>query len=159
MKVAVITISDRAYAGVYEDRSGPEIVRILRELPDDDLSSMEIYTTVIPDDPKLLSETFDSHSMCDVIITTGGTGIGPRDFTPEITNQWCEKMVPGIAEALRAMSLRETMSAMLSRGSAGIRGKTLVVNFPGSVKAVKSCTRFLAPQLRHAVKMMHGEGH
>lgn len=96
---------------------------------------------------------------CDVVLTAGGTGIGPRDVTPEATLDVCERAVPGIAEAIRAESLAITKRAMLSRGTAGVHGKTLVVNFPGSEKAAREAFAIVADQLEHAVEMMAGGGH
>jgi molybdopterin adenylyltransferase len=158
MKISVITISDRAFNGVYEDLSGPEIRNILTaglNFGED----LELSGEIIPDEFDEIITALDGHKDADIIITTGGTGIGPRDVTPEAAEQWCDKSVPGIAEALRTMSLGETMSAMLSRGYSGIKDRTLVVTLPGSVKAVRSCTTYLVPVLAHAVRMMAGKGH
>ena len=93
------------------------------------------------------------------ILTTGGTGLSPRDITPEITRGFCDRETPGIAEALRAQSYAETPAAMLSRGYAGLKESCLVVNFPGSVKAVRRCMEVLGPVLDHALRMIRGEGH
>ncbi len=158
MKVSVITISDRAFNGVYEDLSGPEIRNILTTRLGGE-TALELRSEIIPDEFDAIITVLDTHQDADIIITTGGTGIGPRDVTPEAASHWCDKPVPGIAEALRAMSLGETMSAMLSRGYAGVKGRTLVITFPGSVKAVRSCTEYLIPVLKHAVSMMAGKGH
>jgi len=158
MKISVITISDRAFNGVYEDLSGPEIRNILSSGLNAE-GNLELRGEIIPDEFDAIITVLDGHKNADIIITTGGTGIGPRDVTPEAAEQWCDKAVPGIAEALRTMSLGETMSAMLSRGYAGIKDRTLVITLPGSVKAVRSCTTYLVPVLAHAVKMMAGKGH
>jgi len=158
MKISVITISDRAFNGVYEDLSGPEIRNILSAGLNAE-GNLELRGEIIPDEFDAIITVLDGHKNADIIITTGGTGIGPRDVTPEAAEQWCDKAVPGIAEALRTMSLGETMSAMLSRGYAGIKDRTLVITLPGSVKAVRSCTTYLVPVLAHAVKMMAGKGH
>ncbi len=156
MKVTVITISDRAYRKEYEDISGPEIERILREgYPD-----ITIDRIIVPDTPKQIEQALSDaveHSHC--ILTTGGTGISPRDNTPEVTKQFCEKELPGISEALRAASLKETPMAMLSRGYAGVRGNTMIINFPGSLRAVKLCTSVVLPIISHATAMFQGEGH
>jgi len=153
--VCVITISDRASRGQYEDRSGPEIVSILREA----LSDCEIRREVVPDEIQAINDAFDRHTDADFILTTGGTGISSRDVTPEATRSYCERELPGIAEILRAESYRETPTAVLSRGVAGIRGNTIIVNFPGSVKAVRLCTGVLIPIMEHALSMLRGEGH
>jgi len=153
--VCVITISDRASRGQYEDLSGPEIVSILREA----FAGSEIRREVVPDEVQAINEAFERHTDADFILTTGGTGISSRDVTPEATLSYCERELPGIAEALRAESYRETPMAVLSRGVAGIRGNTIIVNFPGSVKAVRLCARVLIPIMEHALSMLRGEGH
>jgi molybdopterin adenylyltransferase len=153
--VCVITISDRASRGQYKDLSGPEIVSILREA----FAGSEIRREIVPDEVQAINEAFEAHTDADFILTTGGTGISSRDVTPEATRSYCERELPGIAEALRAESYRETPTAVLSRGVAGIRGNTIIVNFPGSVKAVRLCTRVLIPIMEHALGMLRGEGH
>ncbi len=155
MTVCVITISDRASCGQYEDRSGPEIVSILRK----SFAGSEIRREVVPDEIQAINEAFERHIDADFILTTGGTGISSRDVTPEATRSYCRRELPGIAEALRAESYRETPTAVLSRGVAGIRGNTIIVNFPGSVKAVRLCTRVLIPVMEHALSMLRGAGH
>ena len=155
MIVCVITISDRASRGEYEDRSGPEIVSILQEA----FAGSEIRREVVPDELQAINNAFERHTDADFILTTGGTGISSRDVTPEATRSYCERELPGIAEILRAESYRETPTAVLSRGVAGIRGNTIIVNFPGSVKAVRLCTRVLIPVMEHALGMLRGEGH
>jgi len=155
MKTAVITISDRASKGIYDDKSGPEIVSILH----DSVPEIEISTSIVPDDKEKILAAFKEYSGWDFIITTGGTGIGPRDFTPDITREYCDKELPGISETIRALSYRETISAMLSRGYSGMKGSTIIINFPGSVKAVKLCTNIIAPVMEHAGRMIRGQGH
>ncbi|MGA2477958.1 MAG: MogA/MoaB family molybdenum cofactor biosynthesis protein [Spirochaetia bacterium] len=155
MKVAVITISDRASRGEYADLSGPEIEKDLRaRFPD-----AEISRAVVPDEPPAILSALESSTGADFILTTGGTGISPRDITPEATMKFCDRELPGIAEALRAASLVETNAAMLSRGYAGMHGTTVVVNFPGSLKAVRLCMKVIGPIMEHAVRMLRGEGH
>jgi molybdopterin adenylyltransferase len=153
--VSVLTISDRASRGEYPDRSGPEIASILRE----SFPEARIDVEVVPDEARAITAAFENHRQADFILTTGGTGISERDVTPETTREYCERELPGIAEALRAESYRETPTAVLSRGVAGIRGTTIIVNFPGSVKAVRLCTRVLIPVMEHALSMLSGEGH
>lgn len=160
MKVHVITVSDRASKGIYEDLSGPEIQRILKEFFGDDL---ECRIDVVPDEETEIRKALD-HALAgeypaDAVLTTGGTGIGPRDITPDVSRRWCEKELPGISEMLRFESYKETSSAVLSRGYAGLKGNTLLVNFPGSVKAVKLCTELMLPVLSHAPAMLAGGGH
>jgi len=155
VNIAVITISDRASKGEYEDLSGPEIESGLHAL----LPEAKVTRRIVPDDADRIYATLAECSGADFILTTGGTGISPRDITPEVTQRYCDKELPGIAEALRAESLKETPSAMLSRAYAGMHGNTIVINFPGSVRAVRLCVKVVAPVLEHAMKMRAGEGH
>ena len=155
MKAAVITISDRASKGIYEDLSGPEIESILGEI----VPSLDVERIIVPDEAEDILKALKSFEGFDFILTTGGTGIGPRDITPDVTEEYCDRELPGISETLRAESLKETNSAMLSRGYSGMKDNTIIVNFPGSVKAVRLCTGVIAPVMIHAVKMILGEGH
>ncbi|MBD3422524.1 MAG: hypothetical protein GF398_20605 [Chitinivibrionales bacterium] len=155
VKVLVLTISDRAARGVYADESGPEIRRILLEAYPD----AQICNFIVPDEGVAIRDAFAKHADCDAILTTGGTGIGPRDITPDITAEYCKRLLPGIAEILRSESYTQTPQAMLSRGVAGVCGATIIINFPGSVKAVRLCTRLIVPVLAHAPDMLAGEGH
>jgi molybdopterin adenylyltransferase len=155
VRVAVITVSDRAFRGEYEDLSGVHIVsRLAAAFPEASLDR-----EVVPDDPAAIVEAFERHGDADFILTTGGTGIGPRDLTPEATRGYCDRELPGVAELLRVESYHETATAMLSRGTAGIKGSTIIVNFPGSLKAVQLCTRVLIPVMEHALSMLRGQGH
>jgi molybdopterin adenylyltransferase len=157
VRVAVVTISDRASRGEYEDLSGPEIERLVKAR----LWDAEVALRVVPDEPEAIFTALDDEaaSGADVILTTGGTGLSPRDITPEVTRRFCDREAPGIAEALRAQSYGETPAAMLSRGYAGLRGTCLVVNFPGSVRAVRRCMEVFGPVMEHALHMIRGEGH
>ena len=155
MNISVITISDRASQGVYEDRSGPAIETILRE----NISGCTVSRYIVPDESEIILKTLADNHHADVVITTGGTGLSPRDITPEVTTHYCDRLIPGIAEIIRSESYKETPNAMLSRGVAGMKGKTVIVNFPGSVRAAEFCTRLVAPVLVHAVKMVAGGGH
>lgn len=155
MKVTVITISDRAYRGEYEDLSGTQIIEQVKTA----FPHAEIEKEIVPDEPRQLINAFVNNSAVDYIITTGGTGISPRDVTPETTEAYCDKALPGIAEILRMKSYEETPNALLSRGYAGIKASTIIVNFPGSVKAVTLCTSVLIPVMEHGIRMLRGEGH
>ncbi|MGE5341397.1 MAG: MogA/MoaB family molybdenum cofactor biosynthesis protein [Candidatus Omnitrophota bacterium] len=155
LEVAVITISDRAYSGEYEDRSGPIIMDLLEKSPLD----VHVTRDVVPDDEKMIRTAILQHSDKDYILTTGGTGISPRDITPEVTEELCEKELPGVSEMLRFESFKETRFAAFSRGYCGIRGNTIMVNFPGSVKAVTLCTTLFIPLMEHGIQMLHGEKH
>lgn len=153
MKIGIICVSDRCYRKECEDKSGPAIAECVKEL-----SEQSVYR-LVPDVKmkisKALCELADSEN-CDVIFTTGGTGFAPRDVTPEATKAVIEKEVPGISEAIRAKSLEITDRAMLSRAVSGIRGKTLIINLPGSPKAVRESIEVVLPVLPHAVETLSG---
>jgi molybdenum cofactor synthesis domain-containing protein len=139
---------------VYPDESGAVIESLLLEaFPD-----CAVTRALVPDkaDP-IRAALAGASPLADFIITTGGTGIGPRDVTPEVTASFCEKELPGIAEALRAASLAETHTAMLSRAYAGIYGKTIIVNFPGSARACRLCAKILIPVMEHALAMVYDQ--
>lgn len=155
MKILVLTISDRAARGEYEDLSGPAVEKILAG----GIPGAETERLVVPDEPADIERILRAPRGIDVIITTGGTGLGPRDCTPEITRRLCDRLVPGIAEYLRLKSLDETIHAVTSRGTAAVRGTTLIVNLPGSVEGASFCAELLLPILPHAVRMIRGEGH
>lgn len=155
LKVAVITVSDRAFKGEYKDLSGPTIKEIIEK----NSLKAQIILTVVPDDAEKIKDALNDNLDKDYILTSGGTGISPRDITPDITSQICDKELPGISEYLRNESLKETKYAVLSRGFSGIKGQTIIINFPGSQKAVTLCTRLLLPVLEHGKKMILGGKH
>jgi len=155
MKISVITVSDRASKGVYADRSGPAIEEVLRAA----IPGCEIQREIVSDEKAAILAALERHAGADWILTTGGTGPSPRDVTPEATREFCDRAMGGIAEHLRARSLEQTPNAVFSRGEAGMRGATYVVNVPGSEKAARFCAGILAPLMEHGVKMAHGEGH
>ena len=151
---AVITLSDRAYAGTYEDRSGPVIAEFLRN---DGYEILE--TLLLPDGKEKLTAALrrlSDQRQVNVIFTTGGTGFAERDLTPEATREVCDREVPGIGEALRSYSLSFTKHAILSRQTAGIRKRTLIVNLPGSPKACREDLEFLLPALKHGLGLLRG---
>jgi molybdopterin adenylyltransferase len=157
MKIAVITVSDRAAAGIYPDASGPAVEEALRAaLPD-----AEIVRSLVPDGDETVGAALSHNAKegADWILTTGGTGPAPRDRTPEATRAFCDRELPGIAEYLRAQSLAETPYAVFSRQYAGMHGSTFVVNLPGSERGARFCAALLAPLLEHGAKMAKGEGH
>ena len=152
---AVITLSDKGSKGEREDESG----RVVREMITGIGAEVGHYE-VLPDEKALLKNTLirlvDSGKF-DLIITTGGTGVAPRDVTPEATREVIERELPGMAEAMRAESLKKTPHAMLSRAVAGIRGTTLIVNLPGSPRAVRENLSVILPAIPHAVEKIHGD--
>jgi molybdopterin adenylyltransferase len=148
----VITISDGVSAGEREDESGALLVQLLEE------EQFEVEHRVVPDErPKIAAALRELAQDARVILTTGGTGVSPRDFTPEVTASVLERLVPGIAEALRADAIRKTPHGLLGRGVAGIRGRTLIVNLPGSRGGCRDGFALLKPALRHAVELIGGE--
>ena len=153
MRVGILTISDRSARGERADDSGPAI----REFATGPLAAQVADAAVIPDDLPAIRDTLaawcDAGQM-DIIFTTGGTGFAPRDVTPEATRAVIEREAPGLAEAMRAASLLVTPHAMLSRAVCGIRGRTLIINLPGSPKAVRENLATLAPALPHAVQIL-----
>jgi len=137
--IGVLTISDRASRGEYEDRGGPAIQAYLENIITSDWQSVP---KIIPDEQALIESTLIQmvdEQGCDLVITTGGTGPALRDVTPEATEAVCEKMMHGFGEAMRAVSLKTVPTAILSRQTAGIRGKSLIINLPGNPKAIKEC--------------------
>jgi molybdopterin adenylyltransferase len=157
MKTGRVTVSDRASAGIYEDRSGPEIEIVLREVLGADLV---FVSEIVPDEMDLIASAlkrFADEQECDLIITTGGTGISLRDVTPEATRSVLEKELPGFGEMMRALSFAKVKTAILSRAIAGIRGRSLVVNLPGKPTAVRECLEILAPAIREGVAHLRGE--
>lgn len=154
IRVAVITSSDAGYAGERENLSGPAIREIV-EAAGDTVVSM----TVLPDERAMLAQRMAAIAdagEADLILTTGGTGLSPRDVTPEATLEIGERLVPGIPEAMRAYSMRFTGRAMLSRAASVTRKQTLIVNLPGSPKAVRECLEFIYPQLGHGIEILTG---
>jgi len=154
LAIAVITISDRAYKKEYEDLSGPAIRDILLSCLEADIS-----ITVVPDEKEAVKKAILGHADKDFILTTGGTGLSPRDITPEATREICDREIPGIGEWLRRESCRETLNAVLSRGYCGLRGTTIIVNLPGSLKAASFCARLLVPIMEHAKEMARAGKH
>ena len=150
----VITISDRASAGQMEDQSGPALVRLLTAAQFE-ASGPE----VVPDDKQLISAAIVAAAGggADVVITNGGTGLGPRDVTAQATAAVIEFEVPGLGEAMRRAGASSTPMAALSRGMAGVRGRTLIVNVPGSVKGATESLEAVMPMLGHAIRLLHGQ--
>lgn len=152
---AILTISDRSYYGEREDSSGPIIYDMLKEI-----NSEVIFTQIIPDERNIIAQKLielSDNIMADLIVTTGGTGLGPRDVTPDATLDVIDKRVPGLEEAMRAESTKITPHGMLSRAVAGVRGKTLIINLPGSPKAVKENLSVILLAIPHAIEILKGK--
>jgi molybdopterin adenylyltransferase len=153
--LGILTISDKSSRGEREDESG----KVIREL----LAALNVHLVkydVVPDEREVISEKLvewaDKEGV-DLIITTGGTGLSPRDVTPEATLAVLDRMAPGFAEAMRVESLKKTPAAMLSRAVCGIRGWSLIINLPGSPRAVRECLEVILPALPHAMEVLKGE--
>ncbi len=157
LRVAVLTVSDSVSAGTVEDRSGPAVVAQCVHL-----GWTIAQTAVVADERTVIEQylkaTADAGGV-DVILTTGGTGVSPRDLTPEATMTVCERLVPGFAEQMRAEGLKKNHRATLSRAVAGIRGKTFVINLPGSPRGAVESLDVIAYLLPHAVSVLHGARH
>ena len=155
IRVVVITASDACARGEREDTSGAALIHLLTEL-----GATVVQTKILSDDLEPLVQAlreFASREDVNLIITTGGTGLGPRDNTPEATQRVMEREAPGIAEAIRAESLKVTPMAMISRGVCGVCSGTLIVNLPGSPKAVRESFAVIAPVLPHALDLLAGK--
>jgi molybdenum cofactor synthesis domain-containing protein len=155
IRAGILTVSDRGYRGEYRDLSGP----VIRELVTEQLLAQVELEAIVPDESLVIAGTLMTWADkvgLDLVLTTGGTGFAPRDVTPEATRDVIEREAPGLVEAMRAASLRITPHAMLSRAVAGIRGHTLIVNLPGSPKAVRENLETLLPALPHAIELLQG---
>lgn len=156
-KARIITLSDRASSGEYEDRSGPRINVLLTEYFEKIKWRLDIEHILIPDDPNQLAALLDDskNKQFDMVFTTGGTGIGPKDFTPEVVKEFLDKEIPGIMELIRMKYGAEKPNALLSRGVAGVMGESLVYALPGSVKAVNEYMAEICNSLQHLIFMLH----
>lgn len=155
-KIGILTLSDRASEGVYEDKSGAAIRECLDEWI---ISPREYFYEVIPDELELICERlkFMTDELgCDLVLTTGGTGPAARDVTPEATEAVCEKMMPGFGELMRAQSLKYVPTAILSRQTAGIRKHALIINLPGQPKAIKECLEPVFPAVPYCIDLIEG---
>jgi molybdopterin adenylyltransferase len=154
IKVGILTVSDRSSRGERPDASGP----VIRELVSAEMGALVTHEAVVPDEQELISQLLREWStQVDVVLTTGGTGFAPRDVTPEATLAVMERRAPGLEEAMRADSLKKTPHAMLSRAVAGIRGRCIIINLPGSPKAVRENLATILPALPHGVRLLKDE--
>ena len=155
LRVAILTLSDQSYRGEREDKSGPALARALEG------KAQVLAQDILPDDKEMIQAKLREYAKekLDVVFTTGGTGFAPRDVTPEATLSVIDREAPGIAEAIRAASMRVTPKAMLSRGVAGILDRTLIINFPGSPKAALECLEVFLPAMNHAVETLRGDAY
>ncbi|WP_159518207.1 MOSC domain-containing protein [Sunxiuqinia indica] len=158
IKIKIITLSDRASRGEYQDKSGPQIKNLTQTYLNKINRPVEFQHVLIPDDEsQLLAELQNGvKQQADVIFTTGGTGIGPRDITPEIVKPFLDKEIPGIMELIRVKYGMEKPAVLLSRGVAGVKNQTLIYSFPGSVKAVTEYCSEILPTLEHSLYMIYG---
>lgn len=156
--IRIITLSDRAVAGIYEDLSGPKIVEGVRAYYEGKRDHLKICTLLIPDDADALRNALEGAAAegVDLVITTGSTGVGARDIAPETTVAFCDRQIPGIMEYFRVTFGAKKRNALISRGIAGLHGKMAVINFPGSVKACEEYTREFMPVWEHMRLMIHG---
>ena len=153
--VAIITVSDQGFRGKRQDESG-QVIR--NSLPSPD--SRVVRYDIVPDEVKAISEKLTEwadEGGIDVILTTGGTGLAPRDVTPEATLSVVDKVVPGLTESMRVETAKVTQTAILSRAVAGVRGRCLIINLPGSPRAVRECLEVILPVIPHAVEIIKGE--
>ncbi len=156
VKIGVVTASDRASAGIYEDLSGKAIMDTMKEYLKNEF---EIFYRCVPDELEKIKEALVElcdDKECALVVTTGGTGPAPRDVTPEATQEVCEKLLPGFAEQMRAVSLKYVPTAILSRQIAGIRGKSLIINLPGKPKSIRECLDAVFPAVPYCIDLIGG---
>ena len=157
IKISVITLSDRAYQGIYNDKSGPLVSKLLRDFFEDRNRPVLIENFLIPDDETMLESLLRkvSEEEVDIVVTTGGTGIGSRDITPDVVSRLLDKEIPGIMELIRYKYGSLKPNALLSRSIAGVIGKSLIYTLPGSTKAVHEYLSEISPTLEHSIRMLN----
>jgi len=155
IRAGVLTLSDKGSRGEREDLSGPEAIRMLREV-----GIETVHSEVVPDEAEIIAAKlveFADRLGLDLVVTTGGTGVSPRDVTPDATLRVIDREIPGMAEAMRRESMLKTPHAMISRAVAGTRGQTLIVNLPGSPKGVRETLAVILPAIKHAIEKIKGD--
>ncbi len=155
-KIGIITASDRASAGVYEDLSGQAIIDTMKDYLSSEWEPVYRIMPDIQDDIEHAMIELADHEQCCLIVTTGGTGPAKRDVTPEATENVCEKMMPGFGELMRQVSLQYVPTAILSRQTAGIRGKSLIINLPGKPKSIRECLDAVFPAVPYCIDLIEG---
>ncbi|MCK5237817.1 MAG: molybdopterin adenylyltransferase [Deltaproteobacteria bacterium] len=156
LKIGIVTVSDRASRGEYEDKGGPAVHAELKEML---LSEFDVITKIVPDEKDILNNTLTEladNAECSLVITTGGTGPAPRDITPDVTQEVCERILPGFGELMRQVSLKKVPTAILSRQIAGTRGSTLIINLPGKPSAIKECLEAVMPAIPDCIDLLGG---
>ncbi|MEW4531051.1 molybdopterin adenylyltransferase [Maioricimonas sp. JC845] len=156
VRIGIVTVSDRASRGEYEDRGGPALREYLTEVM---ATPWEAVARIVPDERPVLEETLIElcdREECCLVVTTGGTGPAQRDITPEATETVCDKMMPGFGELMRKVSLEKVPTAILSRQTAGIRGSSLIINLPGQPKAIRECLDAVMPAVPYCVELIDG---
>ena len=156
IKIGILTVSDRANAGVYEDLSGKAIINTLKDYL---TSEWEEVYRIVPDEQRIIEETLIEmvdHEKCCLVVTTGGTGPAKRDVTPEATTAVCDRMMPGFGELMRAESLKFVPTAILSRQTAGLRRDSLIINLPGKPKSIRECLDAVFPAVPYCIDLMNG---
>ena len=157
VKIGIITVSDRASAGIYDDISGKAIIDTLNDYL---VTKWEPEYVVIPDEQNVIEENIKEladNKNCSLIVTTGGTGPAIRDVTPEATEAVCQKMMPGFGELMREVSLKYVPTAILSRQTAGIRGKSFIINLPGKPKSIRECLDAVFPAIPYCIDLIEGD--
>jgi molybdopterin adenylyltransferase len=156
VKIGILTVSDRASRGEYEDKSGPAIEAYLEDVLVIEWTPVKL---IVPDEQSQIEAALiqlADEAGCNLIVTTGGTGPALRDITPEATENVCQKMMPGFGELMRSVSLKSVPTAILSRQTAGIRGQSLIVNLPGSPKAIRECLEAVMPAIPYCIELIGG---
>ncbi|WP_299311683.1 molybdopterin adenylyltransferase [uncultured Aquimarina sp.] len=156
VKIGIITVSDRAHAGVYEDISGKSIINTLNDYL---VSEWEEVYKIVPDEQEVIEKKIIQmvdNDKCCLVVTTGGTGPAKRDVTPEATEAVCDRMMPGFGELMRTESLKFVPTAILSRQTAGLRGSSLVINLPGKPKSIRECLDAVFPAVPYCIDLMNG---